>query len=126
MDASPNGGAEATAATTFAARAQEATRHLYRQTSGLDGQGGIGSTAEVSEVLASLRLLAENVGRSLPELGAWLEQHMCSGDLPPRGFDAITRSVFDAASALARAQNLIMQLGQELGAAEVASRELLA
>ncbi|GHF47513.1 hypothetical protein FHX82_001438 [Amycolatopsis bartoniae] len=125
MDASPDGGTEA-AATTFAARAQEATRNLYRQASGLDGGGGLGSAAEVSEVLASLRLLTENVGRSLPELGAWLERRMCAGDLPQREFDAITRSVFDAASALARAQNLTMQLSQELGAAEVASRELMA
>ncbi|GAB2993730.1 hypothetical protein LWP59_32510 [Amycolatopsis acidiphila] len=121
MDVSPN-----EAVTAFAARAQEATRNLYRQASGLDGHATIGSAAEISDVLTSLRLLTENIGRSLPELGAWLEKRLCNGDLSPRAFDAVTRSVFDTASALARAQNLAMQLGQELGAAEVASRELIA
>jgi hypothetical protein len=123
MDLSPHSGTEAV--TAFATRAQEATRDLYRQASGLDGHGRIGSAAEISEVLASLRLLTENIGRSLPELGSWLEKRMCAGELSPNGFDAITRSVFDAASALAHAQNLTMQLGQQLGAAEVASRELI-
>lgn len=120
MDVSPN-----EAVTDFASRAQEATRGLYRQASGLDGQGTIGSATEISAVLTSLRLLIENVGRSLPELGSWLEERLCNGDLSPRAFDAVTRSVFDTASALARSQNLAMQLAQELGAAEVASRELI-
>lgn len=121
MDVSP-GEAPVTA---FAARAQEATRGLYRQASGLDGDHTIGSASEISAVLTSLRLLIENLGRSLPELGSWLEERLCNGDLSPRAFDVLTRSVFDTASALARSQNLAMQLAQELSAAEAASRELI-
>jgi hypothetical protein len=119
MDVTPNSRVDAPA-TILAARAREATYGLYRRTAG----GGIGTAAEVSEVLAALRQVTDNVSRCLPELTMWLEQRMCSGGLPGPGFDAVTRSVFDAASALARAQDLGIQLGVEVGTAEAASREL--
>jgi hypothetical protein len=119
MDVSPNSRVDAPA-TVLASRAREATYGLHRRTS----RGAIGTAAEVSEVLAALRQLTDNVSRCLPELTLWLEQRMCAGGLPGPGFDAVTRSVFEAVSALARAQDLTIQLGVEVGAAEAASREL--
>lgn len=113
-----------TPATVLAARARDATYGLYRCVLRPEVRGGLGGAAEVSEVLASLKQTGDNIARCLPELTLWLEQRMCSGGLPGPCFDAVTRSVFETASALARAQDLTIQLGVELGAAEAASREL--
>jgi hypothetical protein len=105
-------------AAALAARAQEATRELYH--------GSIDRPAEVCQVLSSLKLLADDLARSLPELSLWLEQRMWSGNLGDAEFASLIKSVFEATTALARAQAVTAQLGQELGAAESAARELAA
>ncbi|HEU5471500.1 MAG TPA: hypothetical protein VFV67_12670 [Actinophytocola sp.] len=116
-------------AAELAERARQATLSLYLRAAGLHGSAGIGSTAEVAQVLASMKALVDNVVRSLPELSAWLEQQLFAGTLPTgpgeATFECITRSMRDASAALARARNVGAQLGRDLETAQVASRNLV-
>lgn len=111
----------------LAERARQATLSLYLRTAGLTDTGGIGSAAEVCQVLASVKALVDNVVRSLPELSAWLEQQLFAGTLPPgnAGFEEITLSMRDAVAALVRARNVGAQLGRDLETAQVASKVLI-
>ncbi|WP_307831997.1 hypothetical protein [Prauserella cavernicola] len=111
----------------LAARAEEAARALYQRTSGQANDDSIADTAEVHQMLGSLKLVVENLARCLPELNTWLEQRMWSGTLGNGGelsFDELTKSTFEVAAALARAHRMSAQLGRELQAAQTASRDL--
>lgn len=126
MDSSANNDVDTTPA-ELAARAEEAARALYLRTSGtVDATEGLASPGEMHEVLGSLKLVVENLTRCLPELGTWLEQRMWSGRLgnPEGSYDALTESIFEVASALARAHRMSSALGRELQAAQTASGEL--
>jgi len=112
----------------FAEQAQLATRGLYYRASGVGGGAGIDGTAEIYRVLGSLKMLSQNVARSLPELGTWLEKQLWLGNLSAPadqgGYENVITSVFDATAALARAQEITVQLCQELATAQAATRDL--
>ncbi|MDQ0379435.1 hypothetical protein [Amycolatopsis thermophila] len=112
----------------LAEQAQQATRGLYHRASGVGGVTGIDGADEIFQVLGSLKLLSQNVARSLPELGTWLERQLWLGNLDvpgdQGGFETLVTSVFDATAALARAQEITVQLCQELATAQAAAKEL--
>ncbi|NYI89789.1 hypothetical protein HNR02_003112 [Amycolatopsis endophytica] len=112
----------------LADQAQRATRGLYHRASGVGGDAGINGAAEISEVLGSLKMLSQNVARSLPELGTWLEKQLWRGNLDvpgdQGGYETLITSVFDATAALARAQEITVQLCQELATAHAAAKEI--
>nr|WP_243870025.1 hypothetical protein [Amycolatopsis granulosa] len=103
-------------------------RGLYHRASGIGGAAGIGGADEIQQVLGSLKALSQNVARSLPELGTWLERQLWLGNLDvpadQGGYETLITSVFDATAALARAQEVTVQLCQELATAQAAAREL--
>jgi hypothetical protein len=129
MDVRRNGEANETAA-GLAEQARQASLHLYLRAAGLNGPGGIDNPAEICQVLGSLKSLVDNIVRSLPELGAWLEQQLLAGTLPEAtddvGFDALTMLMRDTTAALGRARNVGAQLGRDLELAQNASRGLIA
>ncbi|AIJ25725.1 hypothetical protein [Amycolatopsis methanolica] len=112
----------------LAEQAQLATRGLYHRASGVGGETGIDGAAEIYQVLGSLKLLSQNVARSLPELGTWLERQLWLGNLDVPGdqgrYETLITSVFDATAALARAQEVTVRLCQELATAQAAAKEL--
>lgn len=108
----------------LAARAEEAARTLYMRTSGTVDADSLANPGEMHEVLGSLKFVIESLTRCLPELGAWLEQRMWSGRLGHAddiSYDALTESIFEVASALARAHRMSSALGRELHTAQAAS-----
>ncbi|MFC4000061.1 hypothetical protein ACFS2C_02200 [Prauserella oleivorans] len=114
--------------TVLAARAEEAARLLYEQTSVGAEQDGADGHPAIHEVLGSLKLLAENLARYLPELSTWLEHQLWAGQLgddEDMSYDELTKSTFEVAAALARAHRMSAQLGRELQAAQTASRDLI-
>jgi hypothetical protein len=113
-------------AVTLAQRAEEATRGMCCQTY---GRHGIGSSAEVHQVLGSLTEIVESLASSLPALTAWLERQLWSGtllDAPDNAtFDDLIESMHATATALARARLVGAQLGEELNTARNASQGLV-
>src|SRR5699024_4603957 len=108
----------------LAARAEEAVRALYLRTSGTVDADSLASPGEMSEGFGSLPLVVENLTRCLPELGSWLEQRMWAGRLGQPdgiGYDVLAESIFEVASALARAHRMSSALGRELQSAQSAS-----
>ncbi|HET9138177.1 hypothetical protein [Actinophytocola sp.] len=128
MDVRRNSEVDDTAA-GLAEQARQAMLSLYLRSAGMNGTDGIGTAAEVCQVLASMKALVENLVRSLPEFAALLERDLLGGTLPGTtsgvAFDGLTRSMRDAAAALARARNVGAQLGRDLESAQVASRGLV-
>lgn len=123
MGSTGNNNADITPA-QLAARAEEAARALYLRTSGTVDADSLANPSEMHEVLGSLKLVVENLTRCLPELGTWLEQRMWSGRLGHAdgiSYDALTESIFEVASALARAHRMSSALGRELQTAQAAS-----
>ncbi|GAA1232287.1 hypothetical protein GCM10009676_14300 [Prauserella halophila] len=111
---------------TLAARAEDATRSLQQWAARRGTAPRADHEAELHEVLGSLRQLAENLARFLPEAGTRLEQQLWSGNVgDDAAYGEATQSTFEAAAALARAQRMAAQLGRELHAAELASRSLV-
>lgn len=110
----------------LAARAEDATRTLQQWASRRGTHERADHEAEMHEVLGSLRQLAENLARFLPEAGTWLEQQLWSGNVgEDAAYGELTQSTFEAAAALARAQRMAAQLGRELHTGELASRSLV-
>lgn len=128
MEVRRNGEADDTAA-ALAERARQASLSLYLRAAGLNGASSMDSASEVCQVLGSLKSLVDNLVRSLPELGAWLEQELLSGalseDADGIGFDASTVAIRNATAAIARARNIGVQLGRDLELARAASRGLV-
>lgn len=112
----------------LAARAEDAVRALQLRTSGPVDGDILASPGEMHEVLGSLKLLVDNLSQCLPELGTWLEQRLWCGRLAsanPRAYGDVTESIFEVASALARAHRMSCALGRELQAAQTASSDLV-
>ncbi|MFL6142069.1 MAG: hypothetical protein ACJ72N_09440 [Labedaea sp.] len=111
----------------LAEQAREALLNLYLRLAGTPGQAGITSPVEVCQVLGSLSSMVDNLVRSLPELGGWLEQQLLAGSLPcaEADFDTLTRTMHDATSALSHARGVASQLGRDLARARTASQGLV-
>lgn len=127
MDLPGNDDAETSA--VLAARAEDAARTLFQRMAGTLDEDGVADPTELAEIVSSLKQVVENVARCLPQLSTWIEQRMWSGNLgdgDPAGFDQLTKSAFEVAVALSRGHRVSAELGRELGAAMLASRELTA
>ncbi|MGC7094641.1 hypothetical protein ACPZ19_08260 [Amycolatopsis lurida] len=112
---------------SLATRAEELTRCLYYRTVDPHGGPAVGDPEELSTLLGHLRSLTDNVARTLPGLGGWLEERLLAGELgTEREFEALTQSLVEVTSALACARESAARLGRQLDIAENASRTLSA
>ncbi|UJW29336.1 hypothetical protein L3Q67_29385 [Saccharothrix sp. AJ9571] len=110
---------------SLAARAEELTRCLYYRTVDPHGAPVAGDPGELSLLLGHLRSLTDNVARTLPGLGGWLEDRALTGELgPPQGFEALTQALVEVSSALSCARESAARLGRQLDIAENVCRTL--
>ncbi|AXB42192.1 hypothetical protein [Amycolatopsis albispora] len=112
---------------SLATRAEELTRCLYYRT--VDPHGGpvVGDPGELGALLGHLRSLTDNIARTLPGLGGWLEERVLAGEVGgDHQYEALTQALVEITSALACARESAARLGRQLDLAESASRSLSA
>lgn len=127
MELSGSGEAENSPA-RLAARAEDAVKALSLRTSNPVDGDILASPGEMHEVLGSLKLLVDNLSRCLPEMATWLEQCLWCGRVggqDPRAYGEVAESIFEVASALARAHRMGTALSREIQAAQSASSDLM-